>query len=132
MIAQKGVFDKMKLRTRIFFWTGFIFMLFCGAFGFIQGMPDNVQADPVPLPPTIDQHLQNINSNMAFIKWLGGAIAGLITLLGGALGYIWTSTIKAIHKRIDANNRELEEVKRDYMSVQAHDRICHYPRGQGG
>lgn len=125
----------MSLKTRITFWTGFIVALFLGAFGFIQGMPEIVQADPTTMPPTIDQHLANINTNMQFIKLTAWGITGLLGLLGGALIYIFKSTVLTIHKRMDShaediaqNENELRDIKKDFMSVETHKMICHSHR----
>lgn len=92
-----------------------------------------VSAAPVEVqgPPTIEQHLTSINANMQLIKWMAGALIGMVGLVGSLVSYIFLSTVSNlkssichVEKKAESAIEKTDNIKREFLSIAAHDRIC--------
>lgn len=121
-------------------WTVVVFCILAmvAMFLFVRGTSTEVQADPIG-PPTIEVYLANIDSNMNLIKWMGGALTGMLTLIGSLLVYIWKITIANIKSSIrhveenlkediEKNDKDIDHIKENFMSIKSHGLICRYPK----
>ena len=80
-------------------------------------------ADPIG-PPTLETYLININSNIQIFKWMAGGMSALFTLLIAAVVYAYKRDIKEVSKKADSAFKEINNVKRDFLSTTNHDRAC--------
>lgn len=88
-----------------------------------QCLPTPSQANPTTGPPTIQEHLTAINSNMQFIKYMASILTGMFACIIALLVYIWRTTIGPIKSDIKDNEHDIEHVKDNYLSIAAHDRL---------
>jgi hypothetical protein len=93
-------------------------------------LPMTAQADPIG-PPTIETYLQNIHSGMVVIKYVLGAVGFLFFSLIGVITYAYKRDIaevkedaKEAKKNAGDAFKEINNVKREFLSKEGHDRGC--------
>lgn len=89
-----------------------------------------VSAEPIG-PITIETHLAKISSNMQLIKWIGGILIGLVSIISSLVVYIFMSTVsnlKAsighVEKKAEKALKKTDHIEETFMSISTHDRIC--------
>lgn len=86
-------------------------------------LPESLQADPIG-PPTIEQYMAQINNHFQVIKYMGVIVSALFTLLIGALTYAYKRDIKNVNDKADDNEKDIKDIKREFLSIEGHDRGC--------
>jgi hypothetical protein len=100
------------------------------------------EADPTSGPPTIEQHLTQINANMQFMKYAAMIISGLIGLLIAAVVYAYKRDLaglkgsiihveKNLKKDISEADRKglralekTDHIQEHYLRIDLHDKLC--------
>lgn len=84
----------------------------------------NVSADPIVGPPTLETYLINITASIQIFKWMAGGMSVLFTFLIAALIYAYKRDIKGVNDKADGAFKEINTIKRDFLSLEGHDRGC--------
>jgi hypothetical protein len=102
--------------------------------------------DMISGPPTVQEHLMQINANTAVVKWLVSAIGTMFFMLSGAVVYIFKSTVANLKSGMQEHEEHLKEIfdiklgavenkadialektdiiEKDFVSITTHDRQC--------
>ena len=104
----------------------------------VRGTATEVQADPIIGPPTIKTHLNNINAAIVFNTRIVLATLGVIGSLIICIFKITIANLKSsighvegnykdadnlLRTDIDDNTDDIKDIRKNFMSVTAHDRI---------
>lgn len=89
-----------------------------------------VNAEPIE-GQTLETHLAKLNSNMQFIRWIGGLLVALVGIIGSLVVFIFMNTvgnlkgaIRLVDKKVDVALNKTDYIEKNFMSIATHDRLC--------